>query len=47
VRVEGGGSYRSTDTPGTDCLTTLANRGVLNEGNAANLIAACGKLPAR
>jgi hypothetical protein len=47
VKVEGGGSYRSTDTPGSDCLTTMANRGLLNEGNAASLIEACGKLPAR
>ena len=47
VKVEGGGAYRSTDTPGSDCLTTMANKGLLNEGNAASLIEACGKLPAR
>jgi len=47
VKVEGGGAYRSADTPASDCLGTLASKGLLNEGNATNLIEACGKLPAR
>jgi len=47
VKVEGGGSYRSADTPASDCIGNLASKGLLNEGNAASLIEACGKLPAR